>query len=160
MKEENEQSDTYSTVRDPEDGSMIFVHKDLEQRLAKEVNAEKKRIQKLSKRKASTTHQHCSLCPFFASADNHWRARLLRHIERHHAQKKFRSEGGAFLGTGLHVASGTKQLKIIKALYDDDSLYGSMAINYLQRSADITRRGFVRQPTKLIIHMGQHIVLV
>ena len=60
----------------------------------------------------------------------------------------------------MFVASGTKQLKIIKALYDGDSLYGRMDDNYLQRSADVIRRAFVRPPAKFIIHMDQRIVLV
>ena len=122
---------TYTSVRDSEDGSIIFVHRDLEQRLGQEVNAEKKRIRRFGLRGnlQDASHRRCHLCPFFAASESHWRARLLWHIERHHAQTKFKANNGALIGTGVFVASGTKQLKIIKALYDDDSLYDRMDVN-------------------------------
>jgi hypothetical protein len=93
-------------------------------------------------------------------SESHWRARLLWHIERHHAQTKFKANNGALIGTGVFVASGTKQLKIIKALYDDDSLYDRMGAKYLHRSAEIICRAFVQTPASNIIKMDKSIVLV
>ena len=102
-KEGCEQSGTYTTLRDPEDGSIIFAHKELEPRLKKEANAEKIHIRRICRQRyqQGAPHRHCRLCPFFAVSENHWRDRLLKHIERHHAQTKFKTEGGAFLGTGV-----------------------------------------------------------
>ena len=126
------------------------------------MNAEKTCIRRLCRQRCQqgARQQRCHLCPFFAVSENHWRDRLPKHIERHHARTKFKTDEGALLGTGVFVASGTKQLKIIKALYDDDSLYDRMGFNYLQRSADVICRAFVQMPATIIIEMDKRIVLV
>ena len=71
----------------------------------------------------------CPLCPFrrFLRGD-----RLLRHVELHHvARCQF-------------VCSGTKQMRVVAALYDNDVLTGrELRSRYLERSASIIARSVV-----------------
>ena len=54
---------------------------------------------------------------------------MLRHLE--HGHEIDRTIG--------RIASGGKQLRIIKALYDNDSIFGKTGENYLQVSAKLIR---------------------
>ena len=69
--------------------------------------------------------QVCPLCPW-RRFDK--RCLLVTHVTKHHsASKRF-------------VASGTKQLRIIASMYDDDAVRNESPGNYLQRSAELLRQ--------------------
>ncbi|CAE7205271.1 unnamed protein product [Symbiodinium sp. CCMP2592] len=69
----------------------------------------------------------CPLCPF-RSWSRHNACRVLVHIRKHHTSTK------------QYSASGTKQIKLVLALHDQDKLEGMpAACNYLRRSADMIR---------------------
>lgn len=67
----------------------------------------------------------CSLCPFRLFTRP---ARVRGHIQKHHSKKK------------QFCCSGTKQLRVIQALFDDDQMRGIQpTARYLRRSATILR---------------------
>ena len=69
----------------------------------------------------------CPFCPF-RSWTKHNSSRLFEHASRYHSAKQ------------QFTASGTKQLKMIIALHDQDRLQGSSSeAGYLRRRADILR---------------------
>ncbi|CAE7796366.1 unnamed protein product [Symbiodinium sp. CCMP2592] len=70
----------------------------------------------------------CPFCPFRTFQKN---SRAQSHVRRYH------TEGRQF------VCSGTKQLKIVAALFDDDQISGSPGGKYLERSACILRQSIV-----------------
>ena len=66
----------------------------------------------------------CPLCPFRRFQDP---GRVRHHIRSYHVDKK------------QFVCSGTKQLKLCCALFDNDQLRGRIQGSYLRRSSDILR---------------------
>ena len=90
-----------------------------------------------SKRRTSgaTTWTRCQLCPFrsFAPSDKQL-LNIRQHVQSQHTSARR-------LGLHAFIASGTKQLKVVRALYDLDMLKGRDAGDYLHRSAQGNRSG-------------------
>lgn len=98
----------------------------------------------------------CELCPFrcFAAHPKHFKRDLIQHTKRYH---------GGTDDAVKHdfVASGTKQLKLICALYDYDRIVGRpIAHTYLQRSAAIMRESVQPAPQITTNSVDSHIVLL
>ena len=69
----------------------------------------------------------CLLCPF-RSFHNSNPQRLYKHVQRYHSRQK------------QHCASGTKQIKLVISIFDDDRLLGrEERPNLLRRSAGLIR---------------------
>ncbi|CAE7208891.1 unnamed protein product, partial [Symbiodinium natans] len=82
-------------------------------------------IAKVQQNKGSSFgSQVCPLCPW-RRFDK--RSYLLTHLTKHHSESK------------RFVASGTKQLRIIAAMYDDDAARKAVHGNYIQRAAELLR---------------------
>ena len=76
----------------------------------------------------------CALCPFrsFTASKTHYKQSLLDHTSTYHNHSK--TKGGM-----PFVASGSKQAKLIRALYDRDRTVDCHHGSYLQRSSSIMR---------------------
>lgn len=98
----------------------------------------------------------CELCPFrcFAAHPKHFKRDLIKHTRRYHGDTDDAVKHD-------FVASGTKQLKLICALYDYDRIVGRpIDHTYLQRSAAIMRES-VRPALQLNTNsVDSHIVLL
>ena len=88
------------------------------------------------------------LCPFcpFRSFQRH--ARVREHMEKYHTKER------------QFVCSGTKQLKIVCALFDHDQLAGGSGKSYLRRSADILRASVQPPLSAYVNDIDRHIRLV
>jgi hypothetical protein len=75
---------------------------------------------------------------------------MLRHLDHHHCWEKVRSAKGKLRGKGGCVASGTKQLRIIKAKFDNDSIMGQYGNDYLAHSANWLRQVFGSDPSSYL----------
>ncbi len=156
----------YHSLADPEDGSIVHVHKDLLKRLEGEVDCEiarVKREQKQSQTRKATKRGltlSCRLCPFFANTSDHRFRSVLNHLSKHHAKTKTETETGIHLGTGLYVASGTKQLRLIRALYDSDAMRADKKNDYLQRCAQLLRDLFQQPQSQCWLGIDRGIILV
>ena len=64
---------------------------------------------------------------------------MLRHIKSHHCSEQQATDTRMKLGKGCCVASGTKQLRVMKALFDADSVSGCFGTTYLSTSAKLLR---------------------
>lgn len=94
------------------------------------MNLETQRVQRELQRGQGTERSRedyaCPLCPFRRFAR---KSRLVQHIRVHHTARR------------QYVCSGTKQMKVVAALFDDDRLIGRPLKNhFLERSAAILRR--------------------
>jgi hypothetical protein len=74
------------------------------------------------KMRAASAVCRCPLCPFRAFGQR--RAYLMRHLSRHHT------------ATNQFVCSGTKQMKVVTAMFDNDR-FGGAGGGYLRRSAEL-----------------------
>ena len=87
----------------------------------------------------------CPLCPFRSFAR---KVALLHHLREHHSDRR------------QFVCSGTKQLRVVAALFDDDCLSGRTAQNrLLQRSAEILRQSVKPPLCRRKNHIDKHIRL-
>ena len=64
---------------------------------------------------------------------------MLRHIDNRHRTTVTASETGRMMGNGFCTASGLKQLKVIKALYGDDCVHGTLRVYCLHHSSELLR---------------------
>ena len=76
----------------------------------------------------TSSAKKCPFCPFRTFQKN---SRVQSHVRRYH------TVGRQF------VCSGTKQLKIVAALFDDDQISGNPGGKYLERSACILSKNIV-----------------
>ena len=93
--------------------------------------------------------RRCPLCPF-RSFDRKQLGRLKDHVSKHHTKRK------------QFCPSGTKQLKLVLALYDNDQLCARKGPpSYLARTAAIMRDTVkpMLPATKLVIDKGIRLVL-
>ena len=100
------------------------------------------------KRLIAAGRLRCPFCPFRT-----WKAqlssRMLDHIRKYHAAKQ------------QFVASGTKQVKLIIAMHDEDKLLGkATGSTYLSRSADLLRARVEPRLSDTVNHVDRHIRLV
>ena len=87
----------------------------------------------------------CPLCPFRSFAQ----LRQLRtHVEKHHVE------------SNQYVCSGTKQIKVILALYDHAASSQMPACDLLQKSASLLRSTVTPPLNHRINHVDKHIRLV
>ncbi len=120
-----------------EDESIVRVDEQLAKSLSNEVTSFMDRVERhWSKVKGGSDDVRCPFCPFksFQDKDRNAKRRLLSHVRRYH--------GASQSSTGTpssFVASGIKQFKVIKALYDRDTLLQVNGTNYLCRSAETLR---------------------
>jgi hypothetical protein len=103
-----------------DDGASVNVSKHLKDCLKLEVESY---ANKIRKRCAAT---ECELCPFKKFKTRKSRE-LVNHLQRNHTCKS------------TWIASGTKQMKVILALYDSDTFNQNKQTNYLQRSSQLMR---------------------
>ena len=87
----------------------------------------------------------CPLCPFRTFPTKRC---LLEHIHLHHSERK------------QYVASGTKQLKAVAALFDDDRLSDNQQFCFLSRSAELLRTTVVPALNSRHNHIDDSIRLV
>lgn len=82
---------------------------------------------------ANSKYKRCPMCPFrsFQKA-----SRVRSHIRAYHTRDR------------QFVCSGTKQLKVVSAIFDNDQLRGIPGKNYLQRSAGIMSASIGAAPMK------------
>ncbi|CAE7810987.1 unnamed protein product [Symbiodinium sp. CCMP2592] len=112
-----------------EDESVTTVGDILLQNLKKEVESLLKQQTQL--RQGADGRVRCPLCPF-RSWSWHNRCRVKKHVREYHSARK------------QYCASGTKQLKIVIALHDQDMLQGTTTTcAYLRRSAEVLRSTIV-----------------
>jgi hypothetical protein len=102
-----------------DDGASVNVSKHLKDCLKLEVETYANKIRK-------SCGNECGLCPFKKFKTRKSRE-LVNHLQRNHTCKS------------TWVASGTKQMKVILALYDSDTFNQSKQTNYLQRSSQLMR---------------------
>lgn len=132
---------TASEPDTPEDEAAVFVDARLHECLAKEVRAAVAAVSQLKYSKLQHCDRiRCMLCPFraFVASKTHYKQRLLDHTSSYHNDQKLK-------GGMPFVASGSKQAKLIRALYDHDRTLGRIVGSYLQRSSTILR-GTVQPP--------------
>jgi len=144
-------SSTYKEFRDEEDGSIINIFDDLLGKLEKEVSTCREAVirakEKALKQQSTVGKIVCPLCPCFSYSGDHRFVQLLAHIDHRHCKHPIKVTKGTigarrWMGQGCFVASGFKQIKVIKCLYDNDTLNSperSDDWNYLSRSASIIR---------------------
>lgn len=123
--EEDANAQTSSSTSTSVDEGSVSVGSDLLRSLSVETQRALREVLRRDGR-LSEQDQVCPLCPFRRFER---RARLVHHLRAHHtASRQF-------------VCSGTKQVRVVAALFDDDSLTGRSVQNrLLQRSAEILRR--------------------
>jgi len=96
--------------------------------------------------KATDDGMHrCTLCPF-RMFDR--RTRLLHHLRTYHGSAQ------------QHCCSGTKQLKVVVALHDEDKLTSSTSGEYLARSAALMRQTIKPPLSSSCNHIDRFIRLV
>ncbi|CAK0885113.1 unnamed protein product [Prorocentrum cordatum] len=130
-----------------DDDSCARVHANLLQLLRDEVTDFEMIVKSLSRTGATKDGNgsvaRCLLCPFkeYSTSSVNVKRDLLAHIANHHGlHRKCENGRDRKMGSGRYVASGTKQWKVIQALFDDDMLSKHQPKNLLQRSADLMRR--------------------
>ena len=116
--------DFFGNVEDDDDESIVNVGDELMRLMQQEVDDAIEMISSCQRRKLSSVFA-CSLCPFRQFGR---KAALLDHLRVH------KSPGHQC------VCSGTKQLKIALALYDNDQLSGRTSCAYIRRSAEELQR--------------------
>ena len=125
MSEQDSDAPDPSVVAD-EDETIVSPGDDLLDLLKAEVG----RVSRMSLSADQRRHRRCPLCPF--RCFQRW-SQWDTHVRGHHtASKQF-------------CCSGTKQLKVIMALFDHDRLRRVTGDNYLGRSAELLRKT-VRPP--------------
>ena len=116
--------DESADLFDHEDESKVTVGDTLLNLLDREVTQFKRTI-KPSSWCRNSTYFVCALCPFRRFAR---KARLIQHVHKYHDRRH------------QFTCSGTKQVKVIAALHDNDRLYRDDKVDkYLSRSAAIMR---------------------
>ena len=95
--------------------------------------------------RSSSNVRSCGFCPF---RKFQCRARLMCHIRRYHISSK------------QYICSGTKQLKLAVALFDDDQVRGKPGAKYLHRSAQILQESIVPELSSIVTEVDRHIRLV
>ena len=130
----------------PDDDSVIFISSFLQNTVCAEVKRVKEATIEQQKKAfnarrigAKTTHVSCPLCHYYKSFGDHRFQLLLRHLDQRHAWTQKISAKGTSLGKGFCVASGTKQIRILKAIFDNDALSGHYRSDYLRSSATLIR---------------------
>ena len=100
---------------------------------------------------AGTVQQGALLCPLCAqhyldATSGHWRRRLEKHLRGKHSGEVggvARIAGGRRLGGCNYTATGFKQFRVARTLFDADRLRRVEREDYLARSAVLLRRGCV-----------------
>ncbi len=110
---------------DAADEAVVFVRDTILSELEREVASAVKSVREGRHKRDGTVHG-CPLCPF-RSFNNKHRNRLIQHIRAYHTDRQ------------QFCCSGTKQMKVILALFDDDKLTRRKQGNYLARSAAVLR---------------------
>ena len=112
-----------------DDDSCVRVHANLLQLLRDEVTDFEMIVKSLSRTGATKDGNgsvaRCLLCPFkeYSTSSVNVKRDLLAHIANHHGlHRKCENGRDRKMGSGRYVASGTKQWKVIQALFDDDML--------------------------------------
>ena len=114
-----------------DDESVVHVGDEILELLRLEVSKSIERMKEKLPPKCNNAHR-CELCPFRCFSGKH-PEHLLTHMIKHHTQRN------------QYCCSGTKQIKVIIALYDSDQFARSTSSTYIRRSADIIRNS-VRPP--------------
>ena len=93
---------------------------------------------------------HGAVCPFcpFRSWPRNRIQRVLAHVRQHHSRRK------------QFVASGTKQMKLVIALHDQDQCERKQDGQYLSRSAKVMRESLDETVSKKIMDLDRHMRLV
>ena len=140
--------DSSMGLKDTQDESKVYVHKALARRLQEDVNAiaEKmsrdkvgarvRQTKQARARSANPERFRCPFCKFKAwPAGSMAHTRLLNHCRLHHLPQP----GSSPDDLRAYVAPGTKQIKVLSALLDDDAAGSNCRESYLSRSADFIR---------------------
>ena len=127
----------YPDVRDDGDESVVHVNRELRRILQAEVEEALAAVE-ASRGKHTRGIARCPFCPCKAfNPGMKQRSQLTRHLRNKHLyDPKRHSDDGS---CRHNVASGTKQLKLICALFDDDALRSVLRTDYLRHSADFLR---------------------
>lgn len=104
-----------------DDEAIVHVGDELLRALKVEVANVSKRYGVRTRRQTNAQYD-CPLCPFRAFPR---RQKLTAHLSRHHCARR------------QYVCSGTKQMRVIIALWDDDQTAGRRSDDYLARSATL-----------------------
>jgi hypothetical protein len=98
----------------------------------------------------SVSHQQvCPLCPWRQFPHkSHGVERMKNHIKNYHTLSR------------QYCCSGTKQLKVVIALYDNDVLMRRAPLNLLHRSADIFRASVIPGVDCNTIYIDKHIRMI
>ncbi|CAK0792945.1 unnamed protein product, partial [Prorocentrum cordatum] len=117
------------------DGGTVDVHSELLRALKAEVDAAKAAVR-------GGSQSRCILCPFkeFDESSPKVKRNLLTHLcNYHNPERKSQRTGDRQMGFGNYVASGTKQMKMVFAMFDSDRCQGKSQGRYLERTAQMLR---------------------
>jgi hypothetical protein len=143
----------YESRHDGDDESVVYVCAYLRSILEEEVSEFLKNLKAANGQKIDGA-MLCPFCPLrrFPKGKNQ-RRYLQRHVESHHKARAV-LDGVPPALNGL-VASGTKQLNVIIAMFEDDALKGVSKSNYLEASATAVRNLY---PAKYLASHAEQLV--
>ena len=128
----------WEDICDDADEAVVRVHEALAELLRTEVDHEIREISKQQRGQGgSALRKRCPLCPlkaFTAQRRDKQAAAFKKHLENYHLPRDASTSD-----LPSYIPSGTKQLRVLMTLFENDAVSGRKRSNYLAASADIVR---------------------